>query len=441
MTMESTVPGISKPSGRQALKLVLKVLICLGGAILAVLLADLAQRLHPTQFIIVGLGLVGWLAYSLFFGFGFEAAVSWCLLFLIKPMPATFYGLLLSLAAYLLALFYQGKLSRLVLPHPLLIILLLGTSIQALLRAASFTDAFSYFCSTALVPLLILTYFTNSRVSWTMLLSWLKLAVYISAGLGVIGVVMGILNPAERLGSLWITAMTINGFYTITFFFALGLVMNEEKPVPKLRWSVMALFIFLGMMYTYTRMALVAVIFGLGLIMWRIKRFRLVGIITLGLVPLLIPASMVLRFQAGFQLDESMFIRFLAWYFSLGQILNNFWFGIGISTWKTWYAGVVPMRQFYAEHPHNLWLKIWVEIGVFGLLAYFALIGKIMRRFWRNCVKTSDSQLAYMVFLGALALLFSCLTDIFIQQYSVSIIFWLTMGFMLSLSKPQIEEQ
>jgi len=32
-------------------------------------------------------------------------------------------------------------------------------------------------------------------------------------------------------------------------------------------------------------------------------------------------------------------------------------------------------------------------------------------------------------------LLFACLTDIFIQQFSISIVFWITLAFMYRLAK------
>ena len=218
--------------------------------------------------------------------------------------------------------------------------------------------------------------------------------------------------------------MTINGFYTLAFFFAIALGVRSGQASTRYLWYGCALLILLGVLYTYTRITLVAVFAGLFLLMLKMKRMRLLGMGILLLVPLIIPSSMVSRIQMGFGFDYSIFIRFLAWYYSLRQIALHPWFGIGINVWKDWYAGAVPLDILYAEHSHNLPLKIWLEIGLFGFVAYFYVIGAVL-------------------LIGIVALLISCLTDIFIQQYPVGLAFWLTLGlmYMLSRASAPIEEQ
>lgn len=398
--------------------------------ILSLGMGMLGQMMPFSYLIILVVSLSMWLLYSFFMGFDIKAASYWLLLFLIKPGEVTFYAVLVLLILYILLQFYQGRQSNWYLPYPLAFTVLIASGLMGMSRAAVFADALPYFCSTVLLPVLVMMLWANNSLSFKDMKSWLKLAVLIGAFLGIIGVIMGIMNPEKRLGSLWITAMTINGFYTMCFFFSIGLALEAKLKQHKWFWAACALAIFLGMMYTYTRVALIAVVLGLGILMWRIKRFRLVGIITLAFVPLVIPASMVLRFQAGFEIDESLFIRFVAWYHSIIEISQNPILGIGISTWKSWYHAVVPIPMLYAEHSHNLFLKIWLEFGLFGMLAYFYIIASVVIGYWKRLVRGREANLDFLVLLACLAILFSCLTDIFIQQYSVSVIFWATLAFM-----------
>jgi O-antigen ligase len=411
-----------------------------------VMLAVPAQMAEYSQIAMVAFILGAWLLSSLFFGMNLRTGLIFSALFFIKPLPVSYYCVLGVISFSLIAEYYHSGRLSLSLPYPVAGSVLLATCVYGLARATDFGHAATYFISTAVIPLLMLIVISNSRLGLKDYVAWLKMIVVIGALLGVIGMAMGMMNPSERLGSLWITAMTINGFYTLGFFFAIALGMREKGPSKRWLWYGCAVLIFLGMLYTYTRIALVAVIFGFLLLMLRLKRFRYIGFGALLLVPLVIPASMMQRIQMSFTFDFSIFIRLLAWYHALNQIIAHPVFGIGIGVWKDWYMGIVPYDFLYAEHPHNLYLKILLEIGVFGFLAYFWIVGSIIRRYWRKVVKPAQDNFDRVVLIGVLALLFSCLTDIFAQQYSISLAFWITLGFMYIRARDnhepdKIEEQ
>ncbi|MDP3114854.1 MAG: O-antigen ligase family protein [Candidatus Cloacimonadaceae bacterium] len=404
-------------------------------ASLSLLLAIPMQMVEFTQIGIVLFILVAWLVVSLVYGLSLRNSLLFSALFFIKPIPMSFYGVLIISSFSLLGEYLQSGKRTLNIPYPFAMLILGCTSLYGLMRARDIGDASIYFLATAVAPFLLLVIFANSRLKESDFVEWIKAVVLVSAFLGIIGVAMGILNPQERYGSLWITAMTINGFYTLSFFFAIALSTIEPSVKLKYLWHLCALLIFLGMLYTYTRIALLAVFFGFFLLMLRLGRFRYIGFGMLFVIPLIIPASMMSRIQMGFDFDISIFIRFLAWYHAIDQIVLHPFFGIGIGVWKEWFMGVVPFDFLYAEHPHNLYLKILLEIGLFGFLAYFYIIGATLRRHYRNCVKKSGSIFDYIIMTGVLALLFSCMTDIFIQQYSISLVFWTTLGFLYLRSR------
>ncbi|MFO8145536.1 MAG: O-antigen ligase family protein [Candidatus Syntrophosphaera sp.] len=394
------------------------------------------QSVEMVQVGFVGFILSFWALTGILFGFSVRNTLLFSALFFIKPYPQVFLSILFILPLSLL-LEYQGRERKALLaPYPVAMLVLFAAALYGFMRARSFGDSYLYFLSTAIVPGIILLVGANSRITREDFAAWLKLIVFVGVLLGVIGVAMALLNPEERYGSLWITAMNINGFYLLAFFFAIALGVRAGGSGNRYFWYVCAFIILMGMLYTYTRVTLVGVIAGFFLLMLAVKRMRWIGMGILLLIPLIIPSSMVSRIQLGLTFDYSIYIRLLAWYVSLQQISLHPWFGIGISVWKQWYAGVVPIDFLYAEHSHNIFLKIWLEIGIFGFLAYFYLIIALLRRFYLRCVRHSGDNFTRVALIGVIALLIACLTDIFIQQYHVSLVFWSTLGFMYALARP-----
>jgi O-antigen ligase len=404
-------------------------------AIPVLIVAVLLQNLEFTILAAMGAVLVCWLAAAFLLGVNIRSTLLLSTLFFIKPHPFIYLGLVALLGLSLVFEYLQNRRLALTVPHPVALAVLFATALYGLARAREFNGASLYFISTAVLPLLLLVIAANSRITKADFLLWMKIIVVIGALLGVIGMVMALLNPAERYGSLWITAMTINGFYILTFFFALALGARAGMSGFRYFWFTCALFIFLGMLYTYTRMALLAIALGFFLLMLRMKRLRLVGIIALLLIPLVIPSSMIERINLGFTADISILIRLVAWYNAVQQIAQHPLFGIGMDVWKQWYAGAVPVDVLYAEHPHNLILNLWLEMGIFGLLSYLYIIWAVLRRYWKAFVRAKSDSFHSIILIGMVSLLFACLTDIFIQQYSVGLFFWITMGFLYSLSR------
>lgn len=403
----------------------------------------LAQALQAVTFGIaaITLAFLGvWVFVAFAFGLNFRVCVLFSTLFLVKPFEPTFYVVLALLVFSVLTQYYQER-RKLLWPFPVATAILIGTSLYGLIRSGTPDRALPYFFSTAIVPTVMLVCFANSDIDAKLFDIWVRLIACINIFLAFIGIIVAFMNPGKRIGSLWVTAMTINGFYLLGLFFAIALGMREKDKRKSLLWYLGAVVIFLGMVYTYTRMALLALFFGFFLMIFKMKRFRLIGIVILLLIPLIIPASMIERVQQTFSFDLSIFIRLLAWYHAVRQILQQPFFGMGISTWETWYWGIIPYTFLYAEHPHNLFLRVLVEIGIFGFICYFWIIYRVLRDFRRRVVKPSQDHYYSVIYIGMVSLLFACLTDVFIQQYDLSIAFWTCIGFMYALSRKPIQKK
>lgn len=402
--------------------------------ILSIIAGNALQQIETGIYLLI-LGIICvWIVASLLFETSVLTTVLLIAVYSLKPHPAILYTCLILLVFSLMIELTRKRFASFTIPYPILLSLLLITGIQSIVRAKVFADGFQYFTTTILVPVITLLTIGNAEYKNNQLELWTKFIVTVGIILSLIGIVMAILNPGLRLGSLWITAMTINGFYILAFFLTIGLMLKTDDQTKKNLLILGAICIFLGMLYTYTRITLLAVAFGFIVLMLKIKNLRKILFLFILLTPLVIPSSMIQRLQLGFKSDLSLIIRFIAWYNAFKLIVKNFWLGIGFNTWEHIYSSLIPYQILYAKHPHNTYLRIMVETGVFGFLAYFGLVISIMVKFFKNCISQTGDRFNYAVFTAVLAVLFACLTDVFIQQVGVSLPFWITLALMYQQS-------
>lgn len=378
--------------------------------------------------------IILWLMIVSFWGFTLKTNLVLISLIFLKPSAGLFFTSLALLAVTWVIDRYQQGSDKLYLPFPMFFFVMVLFGVLALLRTYV-TGGNLYFTATVIVPLVCYVLINNIDRSDNDFLTWTQTISSVAVFLSLYGVIIAILNPADRIGSTWSNAMTINGFYTIGFFFALANAAQNARNNSKILWIAYAFVIFLGMVYTYTRIALVAVFFGLMIMMIRIRRIRFYAILSLGLMVLFIPSSMAERISTGMEYDLSIIIRFIVWTKSLEMIIQHPLTGIGFSTWKDIYHGMIPFRLLYAQHAHNLVLNIALEMGLIGAMAFFWIIFTTLRKYYKLVIRTSGDSFHYIVWVAVLALMVACLTDIFIQQYQISLVFWITMALMYRETK------
>ncbi len=319
-------------------------------------------------------------------------------------------------------------------PHPIVLLVLLLSGTQAYLKSMQYERSLLYYCTTILIPIVILISIYNSDLKLKSIKQIMYINIIISAFIGFLGIFIALSNPSERIGSTWVTAMTINGYYLINFFNGIGFLLTEKNQKKKLITLVLVFAILLGMLFTYTRMALLAVFFGFILIILRFKQYRKFFIVTLLIIPFIIPSSMTDRVGQGIQGDLSTVVRLLCWYNSIKLIASNFFFGIGFRAFATISRTMIPVDFLYAPHSHNIYLHLLLETGFFGFLAYFYIIFINIFRFFRKFVIQGKDEFMYMFFVSMLSIMFAGLTDIFIAQLTLSTFFWINFSFMLKLT-------
>ncbi len=114
-------------------------------------------------------------------------------------------------------------------------------------------------------------------------------------------------------------------------------------------------------------------------LMWHHRSIWLIfgGIAALPVIITFLPSSIVSRFTSiGNLSDSSTSYRVYIWRAVVEMISDNTWSGIGIGegAWDRVYPLYTYIGVEAAPHSHNLYLQIWLELGVIGLLAFAVFI-------------------------------------------------------------------
>ena len=187
------------------------------------------------------------------------------------------------------------------------------------------------------------------------------------------------------------------------------------------------------------------------------------GIASIPILPYILPASIIGRFTSIGNLgDSSTSYRMYIWRASCEMIRDYGWTGIGIGegAWGKVYPMYAYLGVETAPHSHNLFMQIWIETGIGGLLIFVAVLFLLLqsvftlyRRLYTarevNCPGTmrdtagdstternrqdarNRSQIRIFtasLVCGIFAVLVQGMTDYAWYNYRVYLMFWLIVG-------------
>ena len=245
-------------------------------------------------------------------------------------------------------------------------------------------------CSTACVASAVLEslygiflYFTGGGYSSQ---AWLDSDMFTSIG----GRAVGSLENPNMLGEYLILIIPIafamligrgEGMRRTSAFISIGILGSCLV----LTWSRGA---WLGLM-----LAIVVMMF-----MWHSRSLWLViiGVLSLPFVTSVLPQNIISRFTSiGNLSDSSTSYRVHIWHATVDMIKDNFWSGVGIGegAWDRIYPLYSYMGVEAAPHSHNLYLQIWLELGVFGLLIFLVFAFMLYSSGFTLFSALSDSSL------------------------------------------------
>lgn len=115
------------------------------------------------------------------------------------------------------------------------------------------------------------------------------------------------------------------------------------------------------------------------LFMWHRRSVWIIlaGIASVPFLPSILPASIISRFTSiGDMADSSTSYRMYIWRASVNMIEDHILTGIGIGegAWKRLYPLYAYQGVEAAPHSHNLFLQIWLELGLIGILVFIIFL-------------------------------------------------------------------
>jgi O-antigen ligase len=196
----------------------------------------------------------------------------------------------------------------------------------------------------------------------------------------------------------------------------------------------------------------------------------LVGIVVLGAVVLVLYRPIINFIVEGHhnaQGVSTLTKRLFLWQSAIRMIHDHFWFGVGMENWLCYYSNnsvcVNPalIHHYYwilqdpvtgastglldeptLSHPHNIFLHVWVSMGIFGLLAFIAVLALFFWLFARILIylrSVRNDRDPYMWWMtlgvgaGLVAALIQGQVDSSFLAQDLSFCFWMLVTALLLL--------
>lgn len=182
---------------------------------------------------------------------------------------------------------------------------------------------------------------------------------------------------------------------TLTLFVALNLKKNSIERIP---YVVLVIFFSIPLLYTYTRIAWLAlafILFAVGV--YRFRKLLIISILSVFLLYLFAPffQDRVATLMSIGVSDSSSW-RLDLWRDIWGYIKNNPWFGYGPGTAAVFLEKNIPRLMMETE-PHNDYLRVWLESGIFVLLSYLWIFIDYIKRMWQGFRKETRPRLKMLI--------------------------------------------
>jgi O-antigen ligase len=224
----------------------------------------------------------------------------------------------------------------------------------------------------------------------------------------------------------------------LSLFVALNLKKDSVERIP---YGVLAIFFLIPLIFTYTRaawLALAFILFCLGV--FKFRKLLLISIAAGFVLYFFFPAfqERISSLSSVSAADSSAW-RLDLWRDMIVFIKASPWFGYGPGTASLFIQKNIP-RFLIATEPHNDYLKIWLESGIFTLLTYLYLYLAYLKKFvqgFKNENRPRLKMLTLFVGLFAVSLAGASLTDNILKDAVLQWVFWsLSGGILAALTLP-----
>ena len=221
---------------------------------------------------------------------------------------------------------------------------------------------------------------------------------------------------------------------------------DQKSKIYKTILNYFLLIIFVsGLFFSFSRAAWLGFAAGLItifiLLLWR-KDFKgqkkLLELVLIGGVLVFIIFSAygdlaVTRFKAESRLEEKSYVERISSMKEAKEIIKDKWLfgaGIGNYTLEVHKREDMAKPSFYFQPAHNVFLLVWAEIGIFGMLFFVSLLYYACYSLIKNLRRDKNFNVYCICLLAAMIVMF--LVDHWWWSLHFGVLFfWLIMGLML----------
>ncbi len=230
---------------------------------------------------------------------------------------------------------------------------------------------------------------------------------------------------------------------------ALACICRSQTDGRKTVYAALLACLGLCMVFTWSRGAWLGMILAVALFLLIMdKRWALLGVVGILLLPALLGSNSAIAnriFSIGNTADTSTAYRVSIWRASITMI-RDFWIS-GIGPGSDAFAMIYPKYALaganFALHSHNLFLQLWVELGIAGFGAFIALILAFTRQTLSLACYKNRSRLtgtaSIALTAGLLGFLLQGLTDNVWYNYKMVLLFWIVLAFASAVAAPDFD--
>ena len=303
----------------------------------------------------------------------------------------------------------------------------------------------------------VITNTIRTKEQWMAMVKLFLLSAFVVAAYGVFQNFFGV-NSTEswldeemfqsievRVYSFFNNPNVLGEFLVMTIPATLAVLWGNLREEHKLVFGAGLIVMLACMVFTWSRGAWLGMVLACAIFFAIMdRRWVFLGILAVMALPLALVVTnntaILERFLSiGNTADTSTAYRVSIWYAAVDMI-RDFWIsgiGIGSEAFKAVYPAYAASGADFALHSHNLYLQIWVEMGVIGIGALLAMVCMLIRQTFSARIATlrkQDSAAKIVIALGAgtLGFLFQGMTDYVWYNYKILMIFWIMVALSIS---------
>lgn len=213
------------------------------------------------------------------------------------------------------------------------------------------------------------------------------------------------IDLSHRIASTLENPNNLGAYSIFSIFICIMLLIHSKDKYSKKIYGSIVILLFINIVVSQSRNALLALIVGGVLISILYNKRYIIFSILLPAILLIIPQSRV-RLLSIFDFSQNS-SRIKIW--KITEIMinnNNHLFGIGYENFGINYPMYVESNPDYfvreslkAIHPHNIFLKFQVELGIFGSIAFISFLLVAFFTLYK-LIKSTKDKLMKSIFIG-----------------------------------------